>query len=180
MSRRKVLTALLIAFISVGVVMAALPLIGSLSPTDEVSTNGRSMVFHMSAIPEGSFVEFHWHGSPLVVFRPDRSMIRQLTALNGDVKGEALSPETAPQLFVYVPVSTYLGCLLVHYPKGGGPYGADWPGGWMDPCHYGAWDNAGRTLRAFNSISDRHLDPLESFDYRIVKDGVVEIYKNEI
>lgn len=56
-----------------------------------------------------------------------------------------------PSFFVFSRRSPGPGCAVVHAPKGAPRYAPErlWQGGFYDPCHFGEWDYAGRTIRQY-------------------------------
>lgn len=71
---------------------------------------------------------------------------------------------TESEIYSYIGTSTYRGCALQFLPEDEERYGTKWNGGWVDPCHIGAWDVQGKFLVGANSGSDTILPNLTEIE----------------
>jgi ubiquinol-cytochrome c reductase iron-sulfur subunit len=160
----------------VGAVVAVIPLFQSMHPT-ETQRELFAKQIRLDEIKPGVFSIIKFADRPVIVVRPDQEMLRDLRGLNSHVWGPSISSTEAPHVFVYVGVSTFRGCGVWHRPKGHVDMGPEWKGGWIDPCHMGAWDYAGRTLRDVNVPAGRKLENLPKQDFRFLEEGIVELQR---
>jgi len=168
--RRLLIVFMAIALVAVGGLIV-IPFAKSLAPPPvEVSSNP----IDWSRIEPGSFIETTWLGKPVVVFRPNEDTWAGLRSVDLEVWGPQSSDIGKTPVFVYEALSTFRGCRLNHIPKGSTFLKSDWPGGWMDPCHMGVWDYAGRAYQAFAS---ERLANLVKPSYRLLPREQVELFR---
>ena len=155
--RRKTLATLVLGIAVLGVIVFALPFVDSLRPND-VAKGEVAQVVVVEDLAPGSYKIVSWLGQPVIVVRPSLELVEGLVRLNDRVDGPPIVNTTLPPAFVYVGLSTYRGCELEHMAAG--TLGEDWPGGWWDPCHMGAWDYAGRAVTGVNAPPSERLASL--------------------
>ena len=159
------LVALLLFCGGVGIVFVL-----SLQPSADKEPPSR--IIDLSTIPIDSFIEIEWKSSPVVIFRPGPKTINGLISLNNQASPR-LNPNSVPPAFIYVRLSTFRGCPLSKTSEGA--FASTWPGGWHDPCHFGAWDYSGRWIAGVSG--DTKLPNLLIPDYRFIDGGKsVELY----
>jgi len=109
------------------------------------------LVIRVDDIPPGTMKTFRWKGRPFVVVRTTDAMLDDLRDQTGNTWSERPIPADRPAFFVFSKVGPAPGCTLVHAPKGSPRYAPNrlWQGGFYDPCRFGEWDYAGRTIRQY-------------------------------
>ena len=106
-------------------------------------------------------ITVEWQGKPVWVFNRSEAMLATLAKLDGAVvdptsnanqqpgtcKNETRSIK--PSLFVAIGICTHLGCSPSQKFRAGADEGmpADWPGGFLCPCHGSMFDFAGRVYK---------------------------------
>lgn len=163
---RATLTLIVIAGFLVLGVAVAIPFVQGFWSQPVVEARNR--VVRLDTVAPDAFVEVEWAGRPVVIFRPGVETARALVAANDLTAGPQLAPGMLPPAFVYYRVSTYRGCELAQRRQG--ELGQGWPGGWIDPCHVGAWDYAGRRIKGVNGTAE--LPNLTAPGHRFSADGL--------
>lgn len=173
MGKRKLLTVLLAVVALSGLLIFVMPFLQSMSPTSEAVNNATQNV-SIEDIKAGTYKMVQWQGRPVVVYRPSKESISELEAMNTEVWGPDITEDNHETLYVYEPISTYLGCSLVDIAnRSESEY---WPDGWLDPCHVGLWDYAGRTFRVHNATRGLKLENLKSVKYKYIKNDVIQLH----
>ena len=169
--------ALLVAVLGVGLVglaLATVPLIGSLAPS---AATGRPFLdVALRDIEPGQFKLVEWQGRPVAVVRTTPEMLKDLRAHTEKTLSHRTLPEEAVPAFV-VHLASPKNCLLKHAPKGSDFFsGREWPGGFYDPCHFGEWDYAGRTLDLVKNLpKEMQLADLTAPKYEILANETVRL-----
>ena len=112
----------------------------------------RQLILIDSIAPD-SHLELEWQGRPVVIYRPGVEAARALLAANARTGSVQFEAGSLPPAFVYYRGAAAPEC--VPQARARGALGADWPGGWVDPCRPGAWDVAGRGLHGFGGAEAR-------------------------
>ena len=178
MNERAVLSALVAAFLAIGLVLAAVPFVAGMRAPDAGNETGPYVELRLGNIAPGEFRVVEIGGRPVAVVRPDAAM---LSALHGSTartwSGKQLVPST-PGVFAFSLVSTYGRCAVQHEPKGTNRYpaAASWPGGFYDPCNVGEWDYAGRALKL--GPASVQLKDLERASVELIAPDTLRIYHN--
>ena len=148
-NRRLFLLALgIVSFLALGLV--ATPFVSSMYPL----AAKKDQVTRISLIKPGTFKVILLNNKPVAIFHPTASNIKDLI----DLTPRAFNNTEVlrnPKVFIYYLESTYKGCGLTHAPinaspKAISPSNLKWPGGFMDMCHYGEWDYAGRAIEVYD------------------------------
>jgi Rieske Fe-S protein len=124
-------------------IVTAFSFLLSLEPSAEKEPP--KLTIELDSIPLDSFVEIEWQNQPVIIFRPGPQTISGLVSLNDRTFPPVLDTNSLPPAFVYIRISTFRGCSLTQVEPG--VFGSFWPGGWHDPCHFGAWDYSGRLVK---------------------------------
>lgn len=169
MSRKFVLSISCCAFVAVGVLASLYPFVVSWNPN---STSYEVIDINLSDLSPGSSVDFGWQGKPVTLYKPNEEMKRYLVSLNEITNGPDYTMEDIPDFFVYVTLSTHLGCGLADTQ-------GSWPGsrgtlGYHDPCHRGFWDYAGRLIPSLHGGAGLNDLTLVS-DYVWISDETIRI-----
>jgi ubiquinol-cytochrome c reductase iron-sulfur subunit len=176
-----------------GAAAVAWPLIDQMNPASDVLAAGEPVTVDLSKLSPGQQVVVLWRSTPMFVVRRTPQMLAQLT--RPDLLDRLRDPESEarqqppyarnwsravrPEYLVLVAVCTHLGCVPGFQPTPGS-VNADWPGGWLCPCHGSKYDLAGRVFKSvpaplnlpvppYSFASDTQLvigrnPPGESFD----------------
>lgn len=164
MTRTKLLSIGVAAMLMLGVMFALYPFIASWSPNSK--SEGRVLEVDINEIPSGSSKLIEWDFKPIIIYRPSTETAKYLVSINDVANGPDFTLENMPNYFVYVAVSTHLGCGLLETESFHGY------NGFFDPCHRGFWDHAGRLIPSVHS--GQGLDDLLVFSgYRVVSENVI-------
>ena len=116
----------------------------------------------VSDMAPGALKTVDWNGRPFVIVRTTNGMLDDLRAQTAHTWSQRPIPADRPAFFVFSGLSPAPGCAVVHAPKGARRYAPErvWQGGFYDPCHFGEWDYAGRTIRQYPDQDEamRRLD----------------------
>lgn len=126
---------------AVGVLLACIPFVASWSPNPK---SVQVAVVDISKIPEGGSKLVESRGKPIMIYKPDHDDAEYLISLNKVANGPDYTLENIPDYFIYVALSTHLGCMV----KSTEAYGFK---GLIDPCHRGFWDLSGRLIPSAHS-----------------------------
>ncbi|MBN8284608.1 ubiquinol-cytochrome c reductase iron-sulfur subunit [Zoogloea sp.] len=155
---------LLIATAGVGGVLAAaaaVPFVASLTPSERAMAAGAPVEVDIDKLAPGEMMVVEWRGKPVWVLHRTPEMLAALAKAEGELADpgsavESQQPEYAhnphrsrrPEIFVAVGICTHLGCSPSSAFQPGNPaIGADWPGGFLCPCHGSTFDFAGRVFK---------------------------------
>ena len=178
---------LLIATSGVGaiaVAATAVPFVASLTPSERARAAGAPVEADVSKLAAGEMMTVEWRGKPVWILRRSPEM---LAALEGHDKeladpdsSENQQPEYAanryrsinPEFLVVVGICTHLGCSPSEKFAAGADSGvrADWPGGFLCPCHGSTFDLAGRVFLSQPAPTNLEVPP-----YKWVSDALVRI-----
>lgn len=144
-----------------GAVTALVPFLSSMLPSERAKAAGAPVEVDVGSIAPGQMITVEWRGKPVWIFNRNQEMLDTLPKLDGavaDPKSEVKQQpdycrnETRsikPNLLVAVGICTHLGCSPSSKFKKGSDDGmaADWPGGFLCPCHGSTFDLAGRVYK---------------------------------
>jgi ubiquinol-cytochrome c reductase iron-sulfur subunit len=155
---------LLVATSAVGGVAgiaATVPFIFSMSPSERAKSAGAPAEADFSNLAPGQMMIAEWRGKPVWILHRTPEMIESLKKTADKVsdphsdrpnqpdyaKNETRSIK--PEYLVLVGICTHLGCSPVDRFNTGAESGisADWPGGFLCPCHGSTFDLAGRVYK---------------------------------
>ncbi|MFT3850512.1 MAG: ubiquinol-cytochrome c reductase iron-sulfur subunit [Propionivibrio sp.] len=144
-----------------GAVTALVPFLSSMLPSERAKAAGAPVEVDVSNLAPGQMITVEWRGKPVWVFNRNQEMLDTLSGLDAAVadpgsenkqqpdycKNETRSIK--PNLLVAVGICTHLGCSPTSKFKKGTEEGmaADWPGGFICPCHGSTFDFAGRVYK---------------------------------
>ncbi|MBQ1658104.1 MAG: ubiquinol-cytochrome c reductase iron-sulfur subunit [Rhodocyclaceae bacterium] len=157
----------------VAVAAAAVPFVASFAPSDRARAAGAPVKADIGEIGPGELKVFEWRGKPVWVLRRTPEMLeslKQADAMVSDPESEkSIQPEYAknqhrsikPEYLVAVGICTHLGCSPSEKFKGGAEsgMGADWPGGFLCPCHGSKFDLAGRVFKSQPAPTNLDIPP---------------------
>ena len=144
-----------------GAVTALVPFLSSMLPSERAKAAGAPVEVDVSNLASGQMITVEWRGKPVWIFNRNQEMLDTLSALDtavADPASEAMpqpdycknkTRSIKPNLLVAVGICTHLGCSPSSKFKKGQEEGmaADWPGGFLCPCHGSTFDFAGRVYK---------------------------------
>jgi len=156
-----------------GAVTSVVPFVSSMLPSERAKAAGAPVEVDISNLAPGQLMTVEWRGKPVWIFNRSDAMLDTLAKLDeavADPKSEARQqPEYCknptrsikPNLLVAVGICTHLGCSPSSKFKKGAEEGmpADWPGGFLCPCHGSTFDFAGRVYRNKPAPSNLEIPP---------------------
>ncbi|MBN9696479.1 MAG: ubiquinol-cytochrome c reductase iron-sulfur subunit [Zoogloea sp.] len=140
---------------------AAIPFVGSLTPSERAMAAGAPVEVDIDKLAPGDMMVVEWRGKPVWILRRTPGMLAALakaephladpaSAVEAQQPDYARNPQRSrrPDVFVAVGICTHLGCSPSSAFQAGNPaLGADWPGGFLCPCHGSTFDFAGRVFK---------------------------------
>ena len=158
--RRRLIVATATAGGVAGVV-AAVPFVASMLPSERAKSAGAPVEVDISKLAPGQMLTVEWRGKPVWIINRSKEMLDSLRKTDEKVSDpksdKRMQPEYCrnetrsikPEIFVAVGICTHLGCSPTEKFKTGAESGidADWPGGFLCPCHGSTFDLAGRVYK---------------------------------
>jgi len=149
---------------AVGGVATAIPFVSTFQPSEKARAAGAAIEVDIDGLQPGQKLTVEWRGKPVWIIRRTPEQLAALEKLEGelaDPKSERnpseLTPEYArntarsikPEVLVAVGICSHLGCSPSDkFQPGAQPsLPADWPGGFLCPCHGSTFDMAGRVFK---------------------------------
>lgn len=167
---------LLIASSAVGgvaTVAAAVPFVASMTPSERAKAAGAPVEADIGKLQPGEKMVVEWRGKPVWIMRRTPEMLESLKSVDSKVadpsserkqqpeyaKNEARSIK--PEYLVVIGICTHLGCSPSDKLEKGANsgLGADWPGGFICPCHGSMFDLAGRVFQGMPAPSNLEVPP---------------------
>ena len=156
-----------------GAVTALVPFLSSMLPSERAKAAGAPVEVDVSNLAPGQMITVEWRGKPVWIFNRNQEMLDSLSKLDeavADPKSEApQQPEYCknatrsikPNMLVAVGICTHLGCSPSSKFKKGSEEGmaADWPGGFLCPCHGSTFDFAGRVYKSKPAPTNLEVPP---------------------
>ena len=174
------------AFAAIGSAAIAWSLIDSMNPAADVIAAGAPMDIDVSKIEPGQQVIVRWRGMPILFVNRTAEMVATLrnkadiARLADPGSDVAQQPEYAknwhrsvkPELAVLVGICTHLGCLPEFLPKPDPTEPvANWPGGYLCPCHGSKYDLAGRVYQNVPAPYNLPVPPYEFLTPKTIRIG---------
>lgn len=186
-SRRTLLLATSAAG-GVAAVATAVPFVASLTPSERAKAAGAPVEADVSKLKPGEMMTVEWRGKPVWILRRTPEMLATLehneARLADPVSGEPQQPEYAtnrqrsikPEYLVVIGICTHLGCSPSEKFAIGTTEGmtADWPGGFLCPCHGSIFDLAGRVYLSQPAPTNLEIPP-----HKWLSDGLVLIGEDD-
>lgn len=181
--RRRLLVATATAGGVAGVV-AAVPFLASMLPSERAKSAGAPVEADISKLAPGEMMTIEWRGKPVWIIHRTKEMLDALVKLDDKLadpaSGKDMQPEYCknahrsikPEIMVAVGICTHLGCSPTDKFKTGTESGIDpeWAGGFLCPCHGSTFDLAGRVYK-----SKPAPDNLEVPPHRYLSDAKIVI-----
>lgn len=162
-----------------GVSSAALmtcTLVGSLQPTEREAQAAAGITVDIGDLPAGEKRVVQWRGRPVWIVRRTPAMLAALQQLD---PAELADPDSRrirlptpafarnvwrarkPEVFVCIGLCSHLGCAPIERFQAGAQAGlpADWPGGFVCPCHGSTFDLAGRVFKNKTATDNLEIPP---------------------
>ncbi|MER2623039.1 MAG: ubiquinol-cytochrome c reductase iron-sulfur subunit [Accumulibacter sp.] len=153
----------LMATVGVGgalAVTAVVPFAASLMPSERAKAAGAPVEVDIGKLAPGELMVVQWRGKPVWILNRSPEMLAALKRAEPMLADPAseknqqpayATNETRsrrPELLVAVGICTHLGCSpSAAFTPGDAVLGADWPGGFLCPCHGSTFDFAGRVFK---------------------------------
>ncbi|PLX71084.1 MAG: ubiquinol-cytochrome c reductase iron-sulfur subunit [Azoarcus sp.] len=170
------LRTLLLATSAVGgaaAVATAVPFVASLTPSERAKAAGAPVEVDVGKLAPGEMMTVEWRGKPVWVLRRTPEMLEALAKAEPNLSDpgseKQQQPEYAknqhrsikPEFLVAVGICTHLGCSPSEKFKPGAEAGmsADWPGGFLCPCHGSMFDLAGRVYKSMPAPDNLEIPP---------------------
>ncbi len=182
-SRRTFLTLATIGVAAVGAGFTAVPFVESWFPSERARSLGAPVDVDVSKIEAGQMISPIWRLQPIYIIRRTPQMLAILQNHDKDLKdphsNESKQPAYAkndvravkPEYMVMIGICTHLGCLpKQHFDAGDPLLGADWPGGYLCPCHGSRFDLAGRVFNGSPASVNLVIPP-----YRFATESTLRI-----
>ncbi|AWI79841.1 MAG: ubiquinol-cytochrome c reductase iron-sulfur subunit [Betaproteobacteria bacterium HGW-Betaproteobacteria-13] len=167
---------LLLATSAVGgaaAVATAVPFVASLTPSERAKAAGAPVEVDVGKLAPGEMMTVEWRGKPVWVLRRTPEMLEALAKAEPNLSDpgseKQQQPEYAknqhrsikPEYLVAVGICTHLGCSPSEKFKPGAEAGmsADWPGGFLCPCHGSMFDLAGRVYKSMPAPDNLEIPP---------------------
>ena len=167
---------LLLATSAVGGVAAvatAVPFVASLTPSERAKAAGAPVEVDVGKLAPGEMMTVEWRGKPVWVLRRTPEMLEALTKSEPNLSDPGSEKEQQPayaknqhrsikpEFLVAVGICTHLGCSPSEKFKPGAEAGmsADWPGGFLCPCHGSIFDLAGRVYKSMPAPDNLEIPP---------------------
>ena len=133
----------------------------SLLPSERALAAGAPVEVDIGRLQAGEMLVVEWRGKPVWILNRTPEMLAALKKAEpmlADPASRVASqqPEYAanptrsrvPEMLVVIGICTHLGCSPSNAFTPGDPaLGADWPGGFLCPCHGSTFDFAGRVFK---------------------------------
>ncbi|WP_297362646.1 ubiquinol-cytochrome c reductase iron-sulfur subunit [Thauera sp.] len=167
---------LLIATGAAGAVAAgvtAIPFVASLTPSERARAAGAAVEADVSKLAVGDMMTVEWRGKPVWILRRAPEMLATLEAnearladaASDDVQQPAYATNRhrsiRPEYLIVIGICTHLGCSPSEKFAAGTREGmsADWPGGFLCPCHGSIFDLAGRVYLSQPAPTNLEIPP---------------------
>jgi ubiquinol-cytochrome c reductase iron-sulfur subunit len=163
-SGRRVLLAVTCAAGGVGALTAAGAFVSTFQPSERAKAAGAPVEVDIAGMAPGEMRTVEWRGKPVWILKRSPEMVAALPKHDAELADplskrnpDELTPVYArnehrsikPDVFVAVGICTHLGCSpTTKFETGAQPsLPADWPGGFLCPCHGSTFDLAGRVFK---------------------------------
>jgi ubiquinol-cytochrome c reductase iron-sulfur subunit len=187
-TRRRFLTGATCVVGAAGVVGAAVPFVGSWSPSARAKAAGAPVRIDIGKIEPGQMVTEEWRGQPVYVVRRTPEAIALLDQgterLSDPQSAESKQPgyvdpanrAIKAEYLIMVGLCTHLGCAPMYRPEvGAADLGGDsWLGGFFCPCHGSKFDLAGRVYKGVPAPTNLPVPPHSYESDNVVIIGVDE------
>ena len=171
-SKRRFLVAATTVVGGAAGVVVLTPFVLSMMPSERAKAAGAPVVVDFSKLEPGMQLAVAWQGKPVWVVNRTPAMLAKLAGLaprladpDSDVPQqppycENIYRSIKPEYLVVVGICTHLGCSPNFLPTFASPgLGADWPGGWLCPCHGSRYDLSARVFKHYPAPKNMVVPP---------------------
>ena len=151
---------------------AIVPFVSSLMPSERAKAAGAPVEVDIGKLAPGDMMVVEWRGKPVWILNRTPEMLATLKKaepmLADPASDKPQQPGYAtnetrsrrPEILVAVGICTHLGCSpSAAFTPGDTALGADWPGGFLCPCHGSTFDFAGRVFKNKPAPSNLEVPP---------------------
>ena len=151
---------------------AITPFVASLTPSERARAAGAPVEVDIGKLAPGDMMVVEWRGKPVWILNRTPAMLTALKKAEPMLADPASSkpqqPEYAqnetrsrrPELLVAIGICTHLGCSpSAAFTSGDPALGADWPGGFLCPCHGSTFDFSGRVFKNKPAPTNLEIPP---------------------
>ena len=152
---------------------AIVPFVSSLMPSERALAAGAPVEVDIGRLEAGQLMVVEWRGKPVWLLKRTPEMLAALKKAEpmlADPASAVTSQQPAyavnetrsrnPEILVAVGICTHLGCSPSNAFTPGDPaLGADWPGGFLCPCHGSTFDFAGRVFKNKPAPTNLEIPP---------------------
>ena len=156
-----------------GAVVALVPFVSSLLPSERAKAAGAPVEVDIGKLEAGQMMTVEWRGKPVWIINRTKDMLDTLPKLDGLVADPKSDVDMQPayaknetrsikkDLMVVIGICTHLGCSPSSKFKAGAEEGmpGDWLGGFLCPCHGSTFDFAGRVFKAKPAPTNLEVPP---------------------
>ncbi|MHB1334307.1 MAG: ubiquinol-cytochrome c reductase iron-sulfur subunit [Sulfuriferula sp.] len=180
-SKRRFLIAATTAVGGVAGVAVMVPFVMSMLPSERAKAAGAPVDVDISKLESGMLLAVAWQGKPVWVVNRTKEMLARLPKNDSfllDPKSEQPQQPAycknewrsiKPEFLVVVGICTHLGCSPTFRKEvGAADLGADWPGGWLCPCHGSKYDLSARVFKDVPAPLNMDIPP-----YKFVNDNLI-------
>lgn len=151
---------------------AITPFVSSLLPSERAKAAGAPVEVDIGKLAPGDMLVVEWRGKPVWVLHRTPEMLAALKKAEPDLADPSSTVHQQPgyatneyrsrkpEILVAVGICTHLGCSPSKAFEAGDPaLGADWPGGFLCPCHGSTFDFAGRVFKNKPAPTNLEIPP---------------------
>jgi ubiquinol-cytochrome c reductase iron-sulfur subunit len=165
----------------------AVPLVGSMFPSERAKAAGAPVEVDISKVAPGTIMTAEWRGKPVWIIHRTPEQTAELPKHN-DKLSDPMCDVTSQQpeycknahrsikddISVVVGICTHLGCSPTAKMQSGGDMGDGWSGGFFCPCHGSKFDLAGRVFKGSPAPVNLVVPPHKYLDDKTLLIGVDE------
>ena len=151
---------------------AIVPFVSSLMPSERAKAAGAPVEVDIGKLAPGDMMVVEWRGKPVWILNRTPEMLATLKKAEPMLADPASDKPQQPgyasnetrsrrqEILVAVGICTHLGCSpSAAFTPGDAALGADWPGGFLCPCHGSTFDFAGRVFKNKPAPSNLEIPP---------------------
>lgn len=151
---------------------AITPFVSSILPSERARAAGAPVEVEIGNLAPGDMLVVEWRGKPVWILHRTPEMLAALKKAEpyladpgstvhqqpGYATNEYRSRK--PEILVAIGICTHLGCSPSKAFEAGDPaLGADWPGGFLCPCHGSTFDFSGRVFKNKPAPTNLEIPP---------------------
>lgn len=152
---------------------AIVPFVSSLMPSERALAAGAPVEVDIGKLAPGNLMVVEWRGKPVWILKRTPAMLaalKQAEPMLADPTSAVSSQQPAyavnetrsrvPETLIVIGICTHLGCSpSAAFTPGDPALGADWPGGFLCPCHGSTFDFAGRVFKNKPAPTNLEIPP---------------------